>query len=262
MVKHNYDQAIGIYLPRYKKETSADKRIYILNQLAECYRAAEKTDFSALLKTNIRPGLAKSDSLYALSLELEAIDLLHQKQYDKAATCWKLLADSIPAPDFMRKTTLFNLGYLALVYKGEQATAAPYFSRLKAAYPTDDLTRQTDFLLGRAGALAPAQPPSLSKSNSAKPEEFTLDNCYPNPFNPSTTISYALPTQSSVSLSIYDVLGRQVATLAKGVIDAGYHTATWNATNFASGVYFARLEVADLNGRHVYSKTNKVLLTK
>jgi hypothetical protein len=85
---------------------------------------------------------------------------------------------------------------------------------------------------------------------------------YPNPFNPTTTITFVLPEIARATVRVYDIAGREVSMLLNGVMDAGYHTATWNATNFASGVYFARLEVADLNGRQVYSKTNKVLLTK
>ena len=65
-----------------------------------------------------------------------------------------------------------------------------------------------------------------------------------------------------MSLIVYDVLGREVATLVKGQIDAGYHAATWNAASMASGVYFARLIVKDEVGGVRYSKVNKMVLMR
>ncbi|MEE9554387.1 MAG: T9SS type A sorting domain-containing protein [candidate division Zixibacteria bacterium] len=74
------------------------------------------------------------------------------------------------------------------------------------------------------------------------PSRFTLLQNYPNPFNPSTTIRYSLPEQSDVRIEIYNIIGQKVATLFDGNKQAGYHTVTWKADNYPSGVYFARLE--------------------
>ena len=74
------------------------------------------------------------------------------------------------------------------------------------------------------------------------PETFRLDANYPNPFNPTTTIQYALPTSSSVRLAVYDLLGREVAVLADGLRTAGRHTVTFDARTLASGLYLYRLE--------------------
>lgn len=77
------------------------------------------------------------------------------------------------------------------------------------------------------------------------PRNLELEQNYPNPFNPNTTISYQLPGQSHVTLKIYDVLGREVATLVNGVEDPGYKSVQWEATGVASGVYFYRLEAGN-----------------
>ena len=73
------------------------------------------------------------------------------------------------------------------------------------------------------------------------PVNFALNQNYPNPFNPSTVISYQLPSNSRVSLKIYDILGREVASLIEGYQTAGVHQAQFNAQNLSSGVYFYRL---------------------
>jgi hypothetical protein len=75
------------------------------------------------------------------------------------------------------------------------------------------------------------------------PDVFSLEQNYPNPFNPATTIAYTLPRASAVRLSVHDNLGREVALLADGPQPAGGHSAVWDATGYASGIYFYRLDV-------------------
>ena len=74
------------------------------------------------------------------------------------------------------------------------------------------------------------------------PTDFALHQNYPNPFNPSTHISFDLPSRSFVSLDIFDLLGRRVATLADGVLESGRHELEWNASNYPSGMYLYRLK--------------------
>jgi hypothetical protein len=92
------------------------------------------------------------------------------------------------------------------------------------------------------------------------PAAFRLDQNYPNPFNPRTAISYQLSAVSTVSLKVYDVLGREVATLVSGEQPAGVYKAEWNAS-VASGVYFYTLEAVGTDGRR-FVETKKMLLTR
>ncbi|MBC8465639.1 T9SS type A sorting domain-containing protein [bacterium] len=74
------------------------------------------------------------------------------------------------------------------------------------------------------------------------PDEFALTHAYPNPFNSTVTIGYALNEDLDVKLSIFDPTGRLVAILNEGKMKAGYHNITWNANDATSGVYLCRLE--------------------
>jgi hypothetical protein len=88
---------------------------------------------------------------------------------------------------------------------------------------------------------------------------------YPNPFNPSTRINYILSESSRVSLIVYDVVGREIATLTDNVQPAGVYTVEWdskhNARNaISSGVYFARLRVLDEMGGLKFTRTIRLVL--
>jgi hypothetical protein len=91
---------------------------------------------------------------------------------------------------------------------------------------------------------------------SGIPTEFTLDQNFPNPFNPATVIRYGLPHAAQVTLRIYNMLGQVVATLATEVQNAGYHRVEFNGASLASGVYFYRLEAGN------FVATKKLLLLK
>jgi photosystem II stability/assembly factor-like uncharacterized protein len=77
------------------------------------------------------------------------------------------------------------------------------------------------------------------------PNQFRLSQNYPNPFNPITMINYQLPIKSEVEISIYNLLGQKIATLVDKKQNAGTHQVKWDATNFASGIYYYRLEAGE-----------------
>jgi hypothetical protein len=82
-------------------------------------------------------------------------------------------------------------------------------------------------------------------STPEHPSEYTLAQNYPNPFNPSTAIRYGLPDRSHVRLTVYDVLGRQVALLQNGEQEAGYHEIRFDGGELSSGVYLYRIEAGN-----------------
>jgi flavoprotein len=89
---------------------------------------------------------------------------------------------------------------------------------------------------------------------STLPTVFALDQNYPNPFNPSTQIEYSLPKSGRVTLTIYNIMGQQVAKLVDGIQEAGVYNVQWNASNLASGMYIYRINVDHENGNFTASK--------
>lgn len=85
---------------------------------------------------------------------------------------------------------------------------------------------------------------------------YSLSQNYPNPFNPSTIIHYTLPAESYVEMNIYDILGKKVGNLVNDVKPAGEHTVSFNAQNFASGIYYYQLKTKD------YLSTRKMVFIK
>lgn len=94
------------------------------------------------------------------------------------------------------------------------------------------------------------------------PASFALHQNYPNPFNPSTVIGYSLPAESKVVLRVYDLLGREIATLVNKVQQAGEHAIEFNSSGLSTGVYFYRIETFDNGGKLTYAGTAKMLLNK
>lgn len=106
--------------------------------------------------------------------------------------------------------------------------------------------------------LAPGVPGDISTDieEGELPGTFALDQNYPNPFNPATTIQYTLGAASDVKLTVFDVLGREVATLVEGTQPTGAYNVTFEAANLPSGLYLYRLETA------THSFTRSMLLLK
>ncbi len=96
----------------------------------------------------------------------------------------------------------------------------------------------------------------LMESTAAVPDQFMLSQNHPNPFNPTTTISFALPDEAQVKLEVFNIMGQKVTTLVDGYLDAGEHSVTWDASGVASGIYFYRIETDE------FVESRKMVLLK
>jgi len=96
----------------------------------------------------------------------------------------------------------------------------------------------------------------FASEGSSMPKEYCLEQNRPNPFNPITEIRFSLPEPSEVSLEIFNIMGQKVKTLVEGHLDAGFHSYSWDATGYSSGIYFTRLKA------NVFTDTKKMILLK
>lgn len=96
----------------------------------------------------------------------------------------------------------------------------------------------------------------IEQQETLLPSQFILYQNYPNPFNPTTTIRFYIPRHSHVTLKVFDVLGREVATLIDGELNAGEHSVVFDAKDLSSGIYFIRLKTGE------HTQTNKAIVVK
>lgn len=86
-----------------------------------------------------------------------------------------------------------------------------------------------------------SSPADIGSDDGDTPEKFTLLSNYPNPFNPSTAIDFTLAERSDITLTVYDLFGREIAVLASGSYSAGSYTVSFDGSNLSSGVYIYKL---------------------
>jgi hypothetical protein len=97
----------------------------------------------------------------------------------------------------------------------------------------------------------------IEKVDSNIPQEFSISDAYPNPFNPTTSFNFSVPKSSHVTINIYNSLGQLVDNLVNDIKSNGTYKINWNASSFGSGIYFIHI-----NAGTNFSQTKKVILLK
>ncbi len=269
MMDKRYNEAKAVYASEYKKTSNTSKKIYLLTQLSECYRAMGRNDFTDFLNSEVRINISKDDNLYAATLEIENLFLIRNKKYKKAVNNLSILKTKFAKNDITQKNALFNLGYIHTDLLADPAKGKEYFTELEKKYPGDILTCQSKLMLGEIDRI-PVSAISLAKKSLAEtqgPVKHELLNNYPNPFNPTTILNYSLPVKSDVKIYIYDITGRLVKSFISNSQSEGYHQIEWNSTDengikVASGVYIYRMEAVPLeeNKTHIIQSRKMILL--
>ena len=134
-------------------------------------------------------------------------------------------------------------------------------TRLKGVKRLFDVT-----FLHPTDGVSPKTIEGNSEYNNETPKEFALYQNYPNPFNPTTTLSFVVGNSSLVTLKVYDILGKEVATLLNNEnVEGGIHEVNFNAGNYASGVYFYRITTQSVNEngmQHTFTDVKRMMLIK
>ncbi|HCY77720.1 MAG TPA: hypothetical protein DHV28_17550 [Ignavibacteriales bacterium] len=150
----------------------------------------------------------------------------------------------------------FNFTFSHLLSQGSEfysATAVSSNGRFVVGYGKNALTNRDEaYLLDTGGLLTNTE----KDDQMILIENYLLSQNFPNPFNPSTLISYSIPTSGFVMLKVYDILGREVATLVNEEKAAGRYEVNFNSLSLASGVYIYKIQVGD------FVQTKKMVLLK
>ncbi len=180
-------------------------------------------------------------SFWFKAVSMETGEDFWVQYYDGAA--WRTVATYKAGTDFV-----VNTFYNKVVTIPRATYAYPTAAKLRfmcdAGDDTDDVFIDEIVFRGYTAALA-AAPADETMADKALPTPFALGQNRPNPFNPSTTFEFSLPADTRVLVRVFDLKGRAVATLADGQYGAGSHSVRWDATEFASGTYFYRIDAGE-----------------
>jgi hypothetical protein len=271
----------GIELRRENKNTEAkdffikyiashpeDQSAYI--ELYKCYdkeTAAEIISFFSSLPTSA----AKEQKLFLSSL------YLMQGDVETAKSINNTVADENPVSKVGAEAKMNNI-YIAMYYENNVGEAVSLFNEI-AANPK--LSTYLELSLSHQAIESYADMNGLEKSNlasvpefpddpeynmnskvEATPDKYELFGSYPNPFNPVTTIKYALPQNSQVVLEVYSILGEKITTLVNRIEIPGNHEAVFDGSNLASGIYIYRITATSLETGEQFVKSAKMMMLK
>jgi len=204
-------------------------------------------------------------NLRTMALELLIGEDLSNQRFKAAIEKSKTVIKENPDTEAEYKA-MFGLFNLYATDLDDKENARTMLDAMKEKYTDYGLTQMAQFEMGETVDWQLAKPIAFRKEPepevvSILPDKFQLKPNYPNPFNPSTNISFALPEESSVQITIFDLTGREIWRSAKTSYAAGNYTLTWNGVNqsganVVSGIYLVRMVTSK------YTATQRIVLMK
>lgn len=216
--------------------------------------------------------LLGNQSFKPIVLTLFSGILLGEDKYDQAMLLLSKVINDYPGT-YYAVNALFEKFFAALNHNNDRILAGQLLQELISLNLTEEeyLMRlaiaENLFNEGGTEYLGKSKTNYSENTESELPKEYNLLGNYPNPFNPSTTISYTLPYQSSVELTIYDIMGREVKSFSFASQPSGYQNIVWdgkndNGVSVSSAVYLYRISIKSLENQEVFVKTSKLMLLK
>lgn len=173
----------------------------------------------------------------------------NKKDYSSAVKMADNILDAEKFDEDLICEVLFSKGLLFEYSLEQKEEATKTYEGMLTSYPQNVMAKYAKQQLRNMGKRVQEESPKIS-STGKNMSEFSSSN-YPNPFNPTTTITYTLPVDGKVSIKIIDILGREVTTLYDGYNTSGTHSVIWNGKDAASGIYFYSIV---FNNQRIYKK--------
>ncbi|MCP5375417.1 MAG: tetratricopeptide repeat protein [Rickettsiaceae bacterium] len=255
--KTDYNRTIDAFKNVVEKYPSSNEAILSLDRIGACYRALGEYENLS----NYNSSMAKNNTLRPHALNIEKHSLVKQGKYKEAIELSDQIISEFPKHD-LAVELLYSKGLIYNYYLNDTEKAAEMFKEVIAKYPNEMTAESAREALDNLGKTFDEREQILADEKT----NFAVEN-YPNPFNPSTTISYSLPSDANVKVVIYDIMGRIIKTLTSETQTSGNHQVVWDGTNLngarvSSGIYLYRFEATSLKDNNHFEKSNKLMLLK
>jgi len=198
------------------------------------------------------------ENLSTLRLDDNQFNYIHQNICDLSNLIWEKQGEY---SDYYSSLSSLNNNFLCPPYPDCLVNQEPFTDENENGIwdegePFEDTNENGIYEEDYVGYQDTSECPPLSITDNLIPIIYNLSSPYPNPFNPTTTISFSIPQSNMVSINIYDITGKLVTTLINEQLNIGYHSINWDGTNQSSGMYLVKMESGE------YIETQKLLLVK
>jgi hypothetical protein len=263
--QRKYREAVAVYANLISTKPNARESRHALAELRNAYhdylRWSGDTTLQATLETYLLTQISNHPSAFIkrIARTLRAGEITIRRDFSTAIEEYRQLLQSATVDEDRQMClfALFSINALGLHNRNE---AQSYLTQLQNQFPKD--VRAGIAAIRFRGMVDESRGNGMQKSLAGNneqvqlPLEFGLSQNYPNPFNPVTIVKYAQPVETHTHLKMYDILGREVASLVDEDRPAGYHQVSFDGGRFSSGVYFYRMEAGG------FASVKKLLLLK
>lgn len=245
---------------------SSDEAKKAVGKLWKLYKTEKNNEITNYIRTLVNN---KSANNLCRATAMEVLSNIYMKENDVNGLLEvnESLIKEYPGTIHERNGILNK--FYAYYNSGDYGKASESLSQIDKKYSEDDAILLANWYLKKDNNTEEnTEFNSLSKATVTVPTEFELSNNYPNPFNPTTMINYAIPVKADVKIYIYDITGRLIKSFINNSQSAGYHQVGWSSTNengikVASGIYIYRMEAIPLEGKsQSFVQSKKMILLK